>query len=541
MKNWWFLIMIMTSAIFAEGIFDQGRLKPFDSFARDVLYHWNGKSSFKKNTASEVVLKVIQEPANTEDWELFKINRADAAELLHLDSKKRYHSYLELKQSLFLLEQYYTREDSHPISLELKRLFEGVRYYELLSHALDYKRPIIELTSDSLKAALALDLKTNLFSPKHLLEKISPLDTALLSDEAKWWRDSLLFQTYLGVQTSPLRIYPGIDNATPVSAWHYLWRGQKIPDFSFPAPEKNVYLRAEIEYHRWNLPRAALFIFGLAIIIGLINHVFLKRTLGRIQCVLYASGGLLLAATLGLRSFIMHAPPFGSLYEVTLLVLVFISWFLVFLYLKKKTGSGILPSGILIFILLFFAQNALLQGDSFKVLPPLLNSSFWLTTHVFTIALGYSGMILSGLWAHVCMVKPSKENKQLLYGILVFGVAFTGVGILLGGVWADLAWGRFWGWDPKECGALFVVIWVMIALHARAGKFLTESGFVFFSAWNMIVIALCWFGINILGIGLHSYGSQNGIALGLLIFILGDALLISFLAWNQRRQSSKSS
>jgi ABC-type transport system involved in cytochrome c biogenesis permease subunit len=192
------------------------------------------------------------------------------------------------------------------------------------------------------------------------------------------------------------------------------------------------------------------------------------------------------------------------------------------------------------FILLFFAQNALVQGDSFSVLPALLNSSFWLTTHVFTIALGYSGMILSGLWAHLCMLKPSKQNHRVLYGILVFGMSFTVIGILLGGIWADLAWGRFWGWDPKECGALFLVLWAMISLHAKAGRVITQEGFVFFSAWNMIIVALCWFGINLLGIGLHSYGFQRGIELSLLIFIIADSFLIFFLASIQRRQMRSS-
>ena len=150
----------------------------------------------------------------------------------------------------------------------------------------------------------------------------------------------------------------------------------------------------------------------------------------------------------------MQAPPLGSLYEVVLLVLVFISLILGISFLKKWLTFALIPSSLLMFILLFFAQNALVQGDSFRVLPPLLNSSFWLTTHVFTIALGYSGMILSGLWAHLCMLKPSQQNLRMLYGILVFGVSFTLIGILLGGIWADLAWGRFWGWDPKECAAL---------------------------------------------------------------------------------------
>jgi hypothetical protein len=78
----------------------------------------------------------------------------------------------------------------------------------------------------------------------------------------------------------------------------------------------------------------------------------------------------------------MQAPPLASLYEVMLLVLVLISFILGFLFVKKWLTIAIIPSSLLMFILLFFAQNALVQGDSFSVLPALLNSSFWLTTHV---------------------------------------------------------------------------------------------------------------------------------------------------------------
>lgn len=532
--------LLLISLLYSEGIYSQGRIKPFDSFSREVLYHFNGKTSFQEFSAKELVLKIIQDPASTEDFELFKINRAEIAALLHLDSKKRYHSYSSLKKSELLLQQYNEREDKHPITLELKEIYKNKRLYESLAHALDYKRPWIQIETDSLKSELGLDLAKSSYSPEELLSKIRLQDSTLLSDAALWWRDSLLFQTYMSLQESPLRIYPSEKEGELVSAWDYLWRGVPIPSYSIPPEENSLKLRVEVFYHQWNLPQKALILLGLAILMGFITRVFENRFIKRVQIILLGSCGLLLTLTLGLRAFIMQAPPLASLYEVMLLVLVLISFILGFLFIKKSLTIAIIPSSLLMFILLFFAQNALVQGDSFSVLPALLNSSFWLTTHVFTIALGYSGMILSGLWAHLCMLKPSTQNHRVLYGILVFGMSFTVIGILLGGIWADLAWGRFWGWDPKECGALFLVLWAMISLHAKAGRVITQEGFVFFSAWNMIIVALCWFGINLLGIGLHSYGFQRGIELSLLIFIIADSFLIFFLASIQRRQMRSS-
>ncbi|HPW94606.1 MAG TPA: cytochrome c biogenesis protein CcsA [Fibrobacteraceae bacterium] len=537
MKKVVIFTLFFISLLWSEGIYDQGRIKPFDSFSRDILFSFNGKSSFQGLSAKELILKIIQDPASTNEFELFKINRAEVAELLHLDSKKRYHSYSNLKSSRFLLEQYNERKDDHPVTLELKKLYREMRSYESLAHALDYKRPLIQIDSDSLKSELGLESSKNMYSPQELLTKIRELDSASCSDSALWWRDSILFQTFIGMQESPLRIYPSSEKDGLVSAWDYLWHGKAIPSYSLPIEENSFRLRAEIYYHRLNLPQKALILLGLAIFLGLIHRVFQKPWIQFSEFILLGLAGFLLTITLGLRSYIMQAPPLGSLYEVVLLVLVFISLILGISFLKKWLTFALIPSSLLMFILLFFAQNALVQGDSFRVLPPLLNSSFWLTTHVFTIALGYSGMILSGLWAHLCMLKPSQQNLRMLYGILVFGVSFTLIGILLGGIWADLAWGRFWGWDPKECAALFVVIWAMISLHAKAGRFLTPEGFVFFSSWNIIIVALCWFGVNLLGIGLHSYGSQRGIGLSLFYFIIADALLIFFLAWIQRRRN----
>jgi len=114
--------------------------------------------------------------------------------------------------------------------------------------------------------------------------------------------------------------------------------------------------------------------------------------------------------------------------------------------------------------------------------------------------------------------------------------SFTGT--LFGGFWADVAWGRFWGWDPKENGALLVILWSMIAFHLRLGRLISPLGFAIFGASGLILIALTWFGVNLLGVGLHSYGFENGMAWALAGFIGSDCLLIAFLAFCSRHSSS---
>jgi ABC-type transport system involved in cytochrome c biogenesis permease subunit len=165
----------------------------------------------------------------------------------------------------------------------------------------------------------------------------------------------------------------------------------------------------------------------------------------------------------------------------------------------------------------------------------------FLTIHVFTIALGFAGMILSGVESHLVLFRNAKESPlyRLMYATLVFGLLFTVMGTLLGGVWADFAWGRFWGFDPKECGALFVILWALLLLHLRAGKFVSPRGFALLNCFNIIVTFLCWFGVNLLGIGLHSYGFQRGSVIWLAAFILVDLIVIAFLVKKGRHRISR--
>ena len=251
---------------------------------------------------------------------------------------------------------------------------------------------------------------------------------------------------------------------------------------------------------------------------------------------------LVLTSLFVVRTYVAARPPMSSLYEIVLLVVLLLMAFEAgaFFLCKRRTYTLMVPVTFTAVILLFFAKFVLEPGDTFRPIPAVLNSSVFLTLHVFTIALGFVGMILSGVVSHLVLFRgpaalPSAEKPKgsplysLMYGTLVFGAVFTIIGTLLGGVWADYAWGRFWGFDPKECGALFVILWAMLLLHLRAGKLVSPHGFALMNAFNVIVTFLCWFGVNLLGVGLHSYGFQGGTATWLGAFVVADVLLICLI------------
>jgi cytochrome c biogenesis factor len=115
---------------------------------------------------------------------------------------------------------------------------------------------------------------------------------------------------------------------------------------------------------------------------------------------------------------------------------------------------------------------------------------------------------------------------------------FSFVGTVLGGIWADQSWGRFWGWDPKENGALMIVIWNVLILHARWGGLVRERGLMNLAVFGNIVTSFSWFGVNMLGIGLHSYGFMDAAFRWLMAFDASQVLLIALGLLPQRLWTS---
>ena len=301
-------------------------------------------------------------------------------------------------------------------------------------------------------------------------------------------------------------------------------------------------LAIEVFYHKANFALMGFIVSFMACLLASLNVIFRSRKLDVAANVLCVVSTVVLTAMLTLRAYVAMRPPMSNLYEIVLLVALLLMAFEsgAFLFCKNRTYALMVPVTLMATALLFFAKFVFEVGDTFRPIPAVLNSSVFLTVHVFTIALGFAGMILSGVVAHLVLFRgqaalPSVEQSKgsplysLLYGTLVFGAVFTMVGTLLGGVWADFAWGRFWGFDPKECGALFVILWAMLSLHLRAGRIVSARGFALLNCFNVIVTFLCWFGVNLLGVGLHSYGFQSGSVIWLAAFIAVDVMVIAAL------------
>jgi ABC-type transport system involved in cytochrome c biogenesis permease subunit len=230
---------------------------------------------------------------------------------------------------------------------------------------------------------------------------------------------------------------------------------------------------------------------------------------------------------------------------------VFVGWGAVLLgvIIEKffKNGIGAAMASLVGFCTLIVAHHLAMSGDTLEMMRAVLDSNFWLATHVTVITKGYSAMFLAGTLAIIFVllgVFGKKFNKEtaralsaMVYGITCFGALFSLVGTILGGIWADQSWGRFWGWDPKENGALLIVIMGAIFLHARWGGICKERGLMALAICGNMITAWSWFGTNLLGVGLHSYGFTDSGFSWLVIFWLSQTLFIvlALLPWRYWR------
>jgi ABC-type transport system involved in cytochrome c biogenesis permease subunit len=179
-----------------------------------------------------------------------------------------------------------------------------------------------------------------------------------------------------------------------------------------------------------------------------------------------------------------------------------------------------------------------------------LDSNFWLTTHVITITLGYSGgllaaalscgyLLLRGLGLDGGDRDLRRAITRAVYGMICLTLFLSLVGTVLGGIWANYSWGRFWGWDPKENGALMIVIWTLVILHARLGGYIKEWGLHFASIFTACIVAFSWWHVNFLGVGLHNYGFTAGkSAIWVFYGVMGTFLIFGFILWGIERAGS---
>ncbi|MBM3875310.1 MAG: cytochrome C biogenesis protein [Verrucomicrobia bacterium] len=295
--------------------------------------------------------------------------------------------------------------------------------------------------------------------------------------------------------------------------------------------------RQESYFHGYLPFYRSMIIYVFALLLAAASWLNFSPTLN--QAAFWLTGLAFLVHTSGLvfRMYLEWRPPVTNLYSSA----IFVGWGAVMLglFLERlwRNGIGSFTASAIGFVTLIIAHHLSVDGDTMEMMRAVLDTNFWLATHVTTITIGYSSTFLAGFLAMVYLLRGvlttsldnelAKSLARMVYGIVCFATLFSFVGTILGGIWADQSWGRFWGWDPKENGALLIVLWNATILHAKWGGYIKERGLMNMALVGNIVTAWSWFGVNMLGIGLHSYGFMDAAFKWLMTFNATQLLLIA--------------
>lgn len=554
-----------------------GRIQPLDSVGRNCLLQIRSKPSVRlKNgealSPAEWLAEVLFNPSRADDREIFVIDHPELLGMLKLGEGKQLVSFNQLRPHFAEIEKQAQRaqrvEPARRTTFEKQvlKLYTGLIVFQRLKNSL-YPEEY-----GGLHVAIA-ELKTNLasglqaFRAREANRQFNQEDMDRLVQTLQKWE--------MAGQMAYPRLVPIPEAEKGNSQWispgefivHLIHdQSTTLPqaievysslNIAFLKNDPSNFNKTVASYQQWlaknfakefsKSSRESFFnnfapfakareIYLLAFLLACLSLFNLTEWLRKSSFNLLALAFILHTFGIIFRMTLEGRPPVTNLYSSA----VFVGWTVVLMGLIVERaypyGISALVAAAGGFATQIIAHYLSLTGDTMEVLRAVLDTNFWLATHVVTIALGYGAVYVAGLFGIIYILlgvftkRLTKELAELLnrivYGVMCFAIMFSFLGTVLGGIWADQSWGRFWGWDPKENGALIIVLWTAIYLHARWGKLVSERGLMNMAVFGNIVTSWSWFGVNMLGVGLHSYGFMDTAAFWLLVFIASQLAII---------------
>ncbi|MFA5263694.1 MAG: cytochrome c biogenesis protein CcsA [Opitutaceae bacterium] len=556
-----------------------GRVKPIDSVARTSLLVLQGRQRVvapdgRQIDPSEWLLDVMLRPGQADAMQVFEIVHPEVLALLNLQpedgaGKKRFSpdqikghieelskqarmaaetesagrstfqkAVLQLNANIDLYQRLrlsILAPDTADFLAELKRFQEILPQGIAAVQAKEAGQPYDETLQ---KEMLEYANRYSFLAENAVLLPIPPAPGT--SPDA--WRSigAALLDTFKSGQVSPhVLAYAGLA---------YAWRAQKTDAFNvivrlygkqLASSEAPVLAKCRIEtlFNSSQPFYTAAALYCLAFLFAIISWIAAPQILGRSAFWLLIVAFVLTTAGIATRMWLEARPPVTNLYSSAL----FVGWVAVALCIVieslYRNAVASVAAGFVGFCTLVIAHHLALGGDTMEMMRAVLDSNFWLATHVVSISIGYGATFLAGFLALIYVIRglftksldqaTADSLSRMVYGIVCFATLFSLVGTVLGGIWADQSWGRFWGWDPKENGALIIVIWNAIILHVRWGGFARQRGIMCLAIFGNVVTAWSWFGVNMLGVGLHSYGFMDSAFWWLIAFVVSQIVVIS--------------
>ncbi len=508
---------------------DSGRRKPADTFARETLIRLTGRSTYtdksgRKWQPNDIVLSAQLE---THDWKnepMVLVSSGKLKEQLGLDKTQRRFSFAQLAGST-----------------ELQRIANEARARKRAEQTLD------RIQQEALSVSDRLVLFSNVMDGSALL--IIP---ALRNETDAWVQPSEFARYYSDAQFAPVQTqlqtlvnaYAQGDGFNFSRATHQLRENLRALSPSIYPQDRQ--LRLEYFYNHFEGFYRAIWCYGIALVILIAAHLRKRGAALRNIGVAVALLGLAFQASgILMRCLIAGRPPVTNMYESIIWVSFAVSLFGMIFFARYRAPVYLLAAlPVTLIALLLVHQMPIAMPSSIDPLVPVLRDNFWLTIHVLTITLSYAAFALAMGFGHILLWRYARNPATAsadapmhfwLYRVLQLGVLLLAAGTILGGVWANYSWGRFWGWDPKETWALIALLCYILTLHGRLAGWWTEFGLVVASVVCFLAVLMAWYGVNfVLGKGLHSYGFGIGGETYVATFVIADLLFVAFAIWRYR-------
>ena len=562
-----------------------GRMKPLDTVARNSLLIVHGKQELRleggeRLTAMQWLTDVLFSASAADQYPVFLVQNAEVLGLFGWEqSDRKYFSFMEFSPFLKQIDEQGAQSEKlesvqrsayqnailnlrNSLSLyqRLKNSVqpEGAENFAAELQAFESSIPAAGRAASQRAAGEDFD-KSKLDDVVALMqryERLSEMAYILavppLEPNGQWHSvgDSLLRSIGMGEIHSIVKQYAVIGDAYRAGDHSMFNQHVDLMTAWFAKEQPNVAKRTSFEFlfNRLQPFSQSMALYVLAFLLACFSWLGWNRALNRSAFYL-----LLLALaihTFGLvsRMYLQERPPVTNLYSSA----IFIGWgaVIVALILERifRDGIGAACAGAIGFITLIIAHHLAGSGDTLEMLQAVLDTNIWLATHVVAITTGYSAMFLAGMLALIYVIRgvftrsltkgTADSLARMTYGVVCFATLFSFVGTVLGGIWADQSWGRFWGWDPKENGAVLIVLWCAIILHARWGGFIRQRGLMIMAIFGNVVTSFSWFGVNMLGVGLHSYGFMQKAFPWLVGFIISQLALMAIASMPLERWRS---
>jgi ABC-type transport system involved in cytochrome c biogenesis permease subunit len=533
-----------------------GRIKPLDTVARTSLLIIHGKQTLATDegtlTPIDWLAEVLMKQSVAQDRKIFVIRNPETlAALGWQPDAGKYFSFREFIPHLQQVEQQAElaqKVDAQlrsPFQRDIIKLFERLTLFHRLANSIEVNgtQNFASQIDEMVKNIHPNPVPMNTGIKPEALQNIGflaetgyffPIPPFPPNDDPLQWRkmgESLLLFLTDG------KLHPAIKTWAALAT---AFQQNDVAAFNRTLDSYSVELKRDLAGRVWKAKVESVFnqlqpfysamvLYVLIFILAAASWLIWPQTLGKYAFVLLILTFAIHSAGLITRMYLEGRPPVTNLYSSA----VFIGWGAVLLgiFLERffRNGIGSATAAMIGFITLLIAHHLSMDGDTMEMMRAVLDTNGWLATHVVCVTLGYASTFLAGFLALTYIVRgaftPSLDRStassltRMVYGIVCFATLFSFVGTILGGIWADQSWGRFWGWDPKENGALLIVLWNAIILHARWGGLVRQRGLMVMAVFGNIVTSWSWFGVNMLGIGLHSYGFMDSAFPWLIAFV----------------------